>query len=131
MTRSESILQQSMALKDTMIQWRKELHRHPELGLDTQWTQQFVYDRLVEMGYTPKKVGKAGYTVLAGKPGGKVFLLRADMDALPLDEASGESFSSAFPERCTPVVTTYTQPCCWPQPNSSRTTRNCWKVRSS
>ena len=97
MTRSETILQQAMALKDDMIQWREELHRHPELGLNTQWTQQFVYDRLVEMGYAPKKVGAAGYTVLAGKPGGKVFLLRADMDALPLDEASGESFSSAFP----------------------------------
>lgn len=97
MTRSESILQQAMALKDDMIQWRQALHRHPELGLNTQWTQQYVYDRLVEMGYAPKKVGTAGYTVLAGKPGGKVFLLRADMDALPLDEASGESFSSAFP----------------------------------
>ena len=94
---SESILQQSMALKDDMKQWRETLHRHPELGLDTAWTKQFVYDRLVEMGYQPKKVGEAGFTVLAGKPGGKVILLRADMDALPLEEASGEPFRSEYP----------------------------------
>ena len=93
----ESILQQAMALKDDMKLWRETLHRHPELGLNTAWTQEFVRDRLTAMGYEPKKVGAAGLTVLAGKPGGKVFLLRADMDALPLDEASGEPFSSEFP----------------------------------
>ena len=89
-----SILQQAMALKEDLVSWRETLHRHPELGLDTEWTQRFVTDRLKEMGYEPKKVGAAGYTVLAGRPGGKVLLLRADMDALPLDEVSGEPFSS-------------------------------------
>ncbi len=93
----ELILTQAAALKDEMTQWREALHRHPELGLDTAWTQQFVYDRLVEMGYRPEKVGAAGYTALVGKPGGKVFLLRADMDALPLEEESGEAFRSEFP----------------------------------
>ena len=93
----KSILQQATALKADLVHWRETLHRHPELGLDTPWTQQFVVDRLTEMGYTPKKVGAAGYTALVGKPGGKVLLLRADMDALPLDEVSGEPFSSECP----------------------------------
>lgn len=96
---SKSILQQAMALKEDLITWRETLHRHPELGLDTPWTQRFVVDRLTEMGYAPKKVGAAGYTVLVGKPGGKVILLRADMDALPLEEASGEPFRSECPGR--------------------------------
>jgi amidohydrolase len=43
---------------------------------------------------------------------GKVAGLRADMDALPLTERSGESFSSKFPARCTPAVTTRTPRCC-------------------
>ena len=94
---SKSILQQAMTLKADMVNWREELHRHLELGLDTAWTQGFVADRLREMGYEPKKVGAAGYTVLVGKPGGKVILLRADMDALPLEEDTGEPFSSQCP----------------------------------
>lgn len=93
----QSIMQQAMALKENMTEWRETLHRHPELGLNTPWTQQFVVDRLKEMGYEPRKIGAAGYTVLAGKPGGKVILLRADMDALPLEEASGETFRSENP----------------------------------
>ncbi|MBQ6325681.1 MAG: amidohydrolase [Clostridia bacterium] len=92
-----SILEQANAIAGDMRTWRETLHRHPELGLDTPCTQQFVWDRLVEMGYQPKKVGAAGYTVLVGKPGGKVILLRADMDALPLEEVSGEPFSSECP----------------------------------
>lgn len=94
---SRSILQQAMALKSDLVAWRETLHRHPELGLDTPWTQQFVVDQLKKMGYKPRKVGAAGYTVLVGKPVGKVFLLRADMDALPLEEVSGEPFASECP----------------------------------
>ena len=93
----KSILEQAKAIASEVTTWRETLHRHPELGLDTPWTQQFAQDRLVEMGYQPKKVGKAGYTVLVGKPGGKVILLRADMDALPLEEVSGEPFASQCP----------------------------------
>ena len=65
--------------------------------METEWTQQYVRGELEKMGYAPKKCGKAGLTVLVGKPGGKVFLIRADMDALPLTEASGEPFSSENP----------------------------------
>lgn len=93
----QMILQQAQALKDEIAQWRQTLHRHPELGLNTSWTQEFVVNQLRSMGYEPKKVGAAGYTVLVGKPGGKVILLRADMDALPLEEASGEPFRSECP----------------------------------
>lgn len=93
----KSILQQAMALKTDLVNWREAMHRHPELGLDTPWTQDFVVQRLREMGYEPRKVGTAGYTVLIGKPGKKVILLRADMDALPLEEVSGEPFASECP----------------------------------
>ena len=91
------IMQQAAAMKDQISAWRRQLHRHPELGLDTPETQSFVWGELEKMGYEPKKCGKAGITVTVGKGNGKVFLLRADMDALPLDEESGEEFSSENP----------------------------------
>ena len=94
---SEKILQQAISLKDQMVAWRRQLHRHPELGLETDVTQAFVRDELQKMGYEPKKVGKAGLVALAGKGEGKVLLLRADMDALPLEEDSGVEYRSENP----------------------------------
>ena len=94
---SQKIMQQAVAMKEQMSAWRRHLHRHPELGLETPETQAFVWAELEKMGYAPRKCGKAGITVTAGREGGKVFLLRADMDALPLEEESGEEFSSENP----------------------------------
>ena len=94
---SEKILAQANDLKDQMIAWRRHLHRHPELGLETENTQAFVWGELEQMGYAPEKCGKAGIVALAGKGGGKVFLLRADMDALPLTEDSGVDYLSENP----------------------------------
>ena len=51
----QMILQQAQALKDEIAQWRQTLHRHPELGLNTPWTQEFVVNQLRSMGYEPKK----------------------------------------------------------------------------
>ena len=94
---SEMILERAGSLKEQMVAWRRQLHRCPELGLETDATQAFVRGELEKMGYEPRKVGKAGMVALAGKGGGKVFLLRADMDALPLEEDSGEEFRSENP----------------------------------
>ncbi len=85
------------ALAPQLREWREALHRHPELGLETPWTQEYVWNELVKLGCEPKKCGQAGITVLLGKKEGKVFLLRADMDALPLTEVSEESFCSQNP----------------------------------
>ena len=58
---SKSILQQAMTLKADMVNWREELHRHPELGLDTAWTQGFVADRLrAEEGRRGRVHGSCG-----------------------------------------------------------------------
>lgn len=73
---------------------RRHLHENPELGLDLPETQKYVMDRLKEMGYDPQPVGQSGVTAVVGKGGGKTLLLRADMDALPVVEESGEPFSS-------------------------------------
>ena len=86
-------------LRPQLEGWRRDLHRRPELGLDTEHTQRYVRNELEKMGYEPQKCGAAGLVALAGKDEGKVYLLRADMDALPLTEDSGEEFSSEIPGR--------------------------------
>lgn len=92
----KTIAMRAYELKDEIIADRRHLHRRPEVGMELHETVSYVMGRLTEMGYEPKKCGKSGVTAVVGNPG-KVFLLRADMDALPMDEASGLPFSSEIP----------------------------------
>lgn len=78
-------------LKEETIANRRYLHQHAEVGLDLPETKAYVMAKLREYGLEPKECG-AGVTVTLGKPG-KVLLLRADMDALPMPEESGEPFA--------------------------------------
>ena len=98
---AEDLLNEARELEPKLQQWRRTLHRHPEVGFDLTQTKALVKTALTEMGYQPRDCGKAGVIALAGgkKPGGKTILLRADMDALPIQEESGEPFSSELPGR--------------------------------
>ncbi len=83
--------QYSAYLKDT----RRYLHSHPETEFDLSNTKKFVKKELRDMGYEPQECGKAGIIALAGgKRPGKVFMLRGDMDALPIREEADVEFSS-------------------------------------
>ena len=94
----EKLLEAAKALEPQLQEWRRTLHRHPEVGFDLPQTKALVKKALTEMGYTPQDCGKCGVVTLAGgKRPGKVILLRGDMDALPLQEESGEEFSSELP----------------------------------
>ena len=94
----EKLLETAKALEPQLQEWRRTLHRHPEVGFDLPQTKALVKKALTEMGYTPQDCGKCGVVALAGgKRPGKVILLRGDMDALPLQEESGEEFSSELP----------------------------------
>jgi amidohydrolase len=77
------------------IEIRREIHRHPELGFEEERTAALVERELDLLGIEHRRIAKTGVVgiVRGGRPG-KVAGLRADMDALPLDERSGESFSS-------------------------------------
>lgn len=79
---------------------RRHLHQHPELAFEEYETARFVAERLAQLGVEDIKtgVGKTGVTGLVrGKKGeGKVIMLRADMDALPiLEEVEAEYASQA------------------------------------
>lgn len=91
----ELLMQEALACEQELVEKRRYLHRHAETGFDLSATLEFVQSELKAMGYEPKRCGKAGLTVTAGgKKPGKVFLIRGDMDALPMKEESDVAFPS-------------------------------------
>ena len=90
-----SILDEAKAIDSTIVQHRRYLHEHAELHLDLPITSAYVFEKLTQMGYAPQRVGASGIVALAGgKKPGKVFLLRADMDALPILEETDLPYKS-------------------------------------
>lgn len=88
-------LERAKAILPEMIANRRFLHQNPEIGMNLKVTTEFIMKKLSEMGIEPKLCGGCGVTALiGGKKEGPVFLLRADMDALPMTEESGLEFAS-------------------------------------
>jgi len=80
------------------IALRREIHRHPELGFEEERTAALVERELTALGIEHRRIAKTGVVgIVRGASPGKVAGLRADMDALPLTERSGEPFSSTIP----------------------------------
>ena len=74
---------------------RRYLHQNAEIGFDLPITTKYVMDRLQEIGLEPKEICKSGVTALIeGKKPGKTYLLRADMDALSMNEENVLEFAS-------------------------------------
>lgn len=82
------------SFEEELIQIRRHLHQNPEIGMALPNTVAFVKEKLTEYGYDPKPCGESGVTVVAGKKDGKTFLLRGDMDALPIQELTDLPFKS-------------------------------------
>lgn len=83
---------------DDVVRWRRQIHEHPELGFAEQRTSALVEETLRAAGIATSRVATTGVVgVLQGAEPGKTIAFRADMDALPLDERSGEPFSSKVP----------------------------------
>jgi amidohydrolase len=90
-TLADDIVERAVAL-------RREIHRHPELGFEEERTAGVVERELRALGIEYRRIVKTGVVgiIRGGRPG-LVAGLRADMDALPITEDSGESFSSLVP----------------------------------
>ena len=93
--KAEELLEEIDGFEGQLVEMRRYLHTHPGTGFDIAETIDYVEKELRAMGYEPQKCGKAGLVVLAGgKKPGKVFLIRGDMDALPIKEESDVEFAS-------------------------------------
>ena len=88
----EQIMQEARALAPEITDHRHWLHSHAETGFALRETKPYVRAALEAMGYEVRECGKAGLTTTVGKSGGKVLLLRADMDALPIVEEADVPF---------------------------------------
>ena len=90
------MLKQAHAISEELIEWRRDFHMHPEIGFDVHRTAGIVADELEKMGYRVKRgVGKTGVVAEIGE-GGKLVAIRADMDALPLQEMNDHDYKSTF-----------------------------------
>lgn len=90
----DQIMLEANGLFQEMQKHRQWLHSHAETGFDLHETKAYVKAVLEAMGYTVQECGRAGLTVTVGSPRGKVMLLRADMDALPIQEEADVPFAS-------------------------------------
>jgi hippurate hydrolase len=91
------ILNRVAEFADDMATWRHHLHANPELGFDCHDTAAFVVERLREFGVDEVHTGIATSGVVAiinGQGEGPTMGLRADMDALPIHEATGADYAS-------------------------------------
>ena len=84
-------LKRAEELKEETIAHRRWFHEHAEVGLRMPRGCGYVTEKLLEYGLSPRVCGH-GVTATVGK-GGRCILLRADMDALPMKEESGEPFA--------------------------------------
>lgn len=94
------IINSIAALAPEMKTWRRHLHRHPELSFDCHETAAFIAERLKAFGVTDIHTGIATSGIVAiidsGVPGPTIGL-RADIDALPILEATGAEHASNVP----------------------------------
>lgn len=94
---SMDTLSQAQALKDEIIEWRRYLHKNPELSFEEYETVKFVKEKLEGLNFEIEyPVAKTGLVAtLKGEQPGPTVALRADMDALPIQEESELDYKSA------------------------------------
>ncbi|WP_306051263.1 M20 aminoacylase family protein [Oceaniradius stylonematis] len=80
---------------ERLIAFRRDLHRHPELGFEERRTAALVAERLAELGWqVTTGLAETGVVGTLSNGDGPTIGIRADMDALPMTEASGRAWSS-------------------------------------
>jgi amidohydrolase len=101
MTTLVDLSQDVNELTPGMIALRRELHQHPELAFEEVWTAATLAGRMQALGLAVQE-GIGGTGVLAvlegGKPG-KTLLIRSDIDALPMEDATGKAYASKLENR--------------------------------
>lgn len=101
-TERTDVVARAEDLAGDIVGWRRHLHAHPELAFEEHETAAFVAERLRAVGRYEVREAVAGTGVVAdlpGRPGAPMVALRADMDALPINENPTRSVRSAHPGR--------------------------------
>ncbi|NPA16433.1 M20 family metallopeptidase [Persephonella sp.] len=96
----EEIRKAAQEIKEEIISWRRHIHMHPELSGEEKNTSRFVASKLKEFGVDEVIENFGGTTAVVGIIKGKhdvTAALRADMDALPMQEKTGKPYASRIP----------------------------------
>lgn len=96
---SKEIWEKAMALQDQLVTFRRDLHQHPELGMEEFRTADLVAEHLRNLGVEVRTgVGGTGVVgLIRGANAGPTIGLRADMDALPIQDQKSVSYTSQVP----------------------------------
>ncbi|WP_406676767.1 M20 metallopeptidase family protein [Moorella sp. ACPs] len=101
MVERDYYLAEAQNLKPQLVAWRRQLHQYPELSFEEKETAALVAGVLEQLGLKVRTgIGGTGIIgILHGAKEGPAVALRADMDALPLQEATGAEYASRCPGR--------------------------------
>lgn len=98
MQNNNKLLTASQAIKPWLVDVRRDFHRHPEFGMEEHRTQAKIIEYLKEMNIPYEKVANTGIVgLIKGNQTGKTVALRADMDALPIQEINKVDYKSSTP----------------------------------
>ncbi len=92
-------LELARSIQDYVVEYRHEVHMHPELSMQEFETTDRICRELDKMGVSYRRMKPTGVLaeIKGGKGEGKTVLLRGDIDALPVQEETGLEFSSIYP----------------------------------
>ncbi len=91
-------LDEAQTIYEQLVAWRRDFHRYPEVGLALNRTAEKVAHALREMGYMVQEgIATTGVVGLLENGSGPTVMVRADMDALPIQEETGLPFASQNP----------------------------------
>lgn len=92
----KKVRQQAKKIQSKMIEWRRHLHQYPELSFEEEQTCRYVREQLTAMGIASTVVAETGVlaTIQGMAPNSRLVALRADMDALPIQEANEVPYRS-------------------------------------
>ena len=92
----DDLKQAAADIAGAVVEWRRDLHQHPELGFEEHRTAAFVASQLKAIGVDKLRTGVAKTGVVgvieSPSPRRPAVLLRADMDALPIQEIAGRVY---------------------------------------
>lgn len=95
------LVAEASGISGDLVAWRRDIHTHPELGLHNPRTRDLIVAELESLGQSVRTGERASWVAadLVGDADGPTILLRADTDALPMTENTGEPFRSAVDGR--------------------------------
>ena len=94
----QELKKKAQKLEQQLVAWRRDFHRFPEIAFQEERTSRVLRAALEEMGLEVDAMAKTGLRAkLKGKPGSKCVALRADIDALPVQEEGENEYTSQNP----------------------------------